>query len=86
MKAKLFAMLVLFFALSFAAWSYAPGRVAEVEAAAAEPEWPELPSCAGRDAGDASHHRATTNGQALTPRENPVETAFVELTCLLAAN
>jgi hypothetical protein len=86
MKAKLFASLVLFFALSFAAWSYSPGQAVEAEAELTAPEWPELPSCAGRDRGDASLNNATTNGQALTQRENPVETAFVELTCLLAAN
>ena len=86
MKAKFFALLVLFFTLSLAAWSYSPGQAVEAEAELAAPEWPELPTCAGRDRGDASLGNATTSGHALTPRENPVETAFVELTCLLAAN
>jgi len=84
MKAKLFAVLVLFFALTLAAWSYAPVAAVEADTEAAVPEWPELPSCAGRDRGDAAG--AAANGQALNRRENPVESAFVELSCLLAAN
>ena len=86
MKARLFASLVLFFALSLAAWSYSPAEAVETGAELATEEWPEFPGCSGRDRGDASLNNAMTNGQALAPRENPVETAFVELTCLLAAN
>ena len=52
MKAKFFALLVLFFTLSLAAWSYSPGQAVEAEAELAAPEWPELPTCAGRDRGE----------------------------------
>ena len=86
MKAKLFALLVLFFALSLAAWSYVPDRTVETDAELATPDWPELPRCAGRDTGDASHSQKASNGQALNRQDNPIETAFIEATCLLASN
>jgi hypothetical protein len=86
MKAKLFALLVLFFALTLAAWSYTPGQALEVEEDFANSEWPELPTCSGRDRGDALRGHFAAKGQALTPQENPVETVFVELGCLLASN
>ena len=86
MKAKLFALFVLFFAMTLAAWSYSPGQPVVVEEDLAPFEWPEVPGCSGRDRGDASSGHNALNGRALTPDENPVETVFVELGCLLASN
>jgi hypothetical protein len=87
MKAKLFAFLLLFFALSLAAWSYAPeSRVDEPPVQAQETSF-ELPSCAARDRGDVGSSTAhPVKTSALTPNENPLNTAFIELNCLLASN
>lgn len=89
MKAKLVAVVVLFFALSIVAWSYVPGENAAPGAAAKASSWPELPSCTGRDRGDAggaAKPGVSSGRQTLTPQENPLETSFLELTCLLASN
>ena len=86
MKAKLFALFVLFFAMTLAAWSYSPGQPVVVEENLATFEWPEVPACSGRDRGDASPGHSAVKVKALTPDENPVETVFVELGCLLASN
>lgn len=88
MKAKLIVFVALFFALSLAAWSYVPGE-ADEGAEATALEWPELPKCSGRDRGDAgagAKPGVSTGKQTLTPQENPIETSFLELTCLLASN
>lgn len=89
MKAKLVAVVVLFFALSIVAWSYVPGETAEPGSKAEASAWPEFPSCTGRDRGDggeAAKPGVSSGRQTLTPQENPLETSFRELTCLLASN
>ncbi|MEJ2385319.1 MAG: hypothetical protein P8Y54_13165 [Xanthomonadales bacterium] len=86
MKAKLFAALVFFFALSLAGWSYAPGEAEVADEDVTPAEWPEFPNCSGRDTGTSPLSHSAATGKTLTQRENPVESAFVELGCLLASN
>ena len=89
MKVKPLAVLGLFFIVSFAAWSYVPEEPVEKGAEVAAPTWPELPKCTGRDRGDDRMARITTGsakGLTLSPQENPIESSFLELTCLLASN
>ena len=86
-KARLFAVLALFFAFSLAAWSFAPGSNPEAPFVAAEPQWPDPPGCTARDRGDGSPDEGrATNAAALSRPENPIHTAFVEVNCLLASN
>ena len=87
MKSRLFAFLLLFFAVSIVAWSYSPESMSDDPPAQVQSKSFELPSCAARDkgaVGAATSHPVRTT--ALTPDENPLNTAFIEFNCLLASN
>lgn len=91
MKTKLFAFLLLFFAVSLVAWSYTPGDAVEEPSQRVQTQFFEVPSCAGRDRGSASTGSGPMTSHpvkksVLTPSENPLNTAFIELNCLLASN
>ena len=92
MKIKLIAFLVLFFAFSLISWGEPKGDSFRQTDEVAGPKWPEISNCSTRDEGAAPFEeggRGVTSrpaGRILSARANPLESAFFELSCLLASN
>ena len=92
MKAKLLACLVLILSLSLVSWSQPRGDRADQSAVPDSSEWPASPPCVDDEtggrimAGRSSDDIARPDEFALSVTDNPLESAFFEVSCLLASN
>jgi hypothetical protein len=92
MKAKLIACLVLLLSFSLVSWSQPQGNQAEQSAVSDSRGRPALPSCFDFETGGSimagRGYGYTTNPDevALSVTDNPLQAAFLEVSCLLASN
>ena len=86
MKTKLLVCLVLFFAFSIISSSDPRPDPLAVQVDSSPAEWPGIPGCSSRDDGTGKVERGNAGAYAMSAAGNPLESAFLEVSCLLAAN
>lgn len=85
MKTKLLLCLLFFFSFSIISSSDPKPDEVSFDVSEAEPKWPAIPACTGRDNGTRKGSNQVA-GYTKSAAGNPLESAFLEVSCLLAAN
>lgn len=86
MKMKFLVCLVLFLGFSVISSSDPKPNPLAAQVEPTPAKWPAIPGCMGHDDGASKRNSADAAAYAMSADGNPLESAFLEITCLLAAN